>query len=319
MHVQKKEDVHRSVLKGILMMILSMSIVPIVDGFAKFLSSDYPISEIVWGRYIFHFFYLFPVVLFKYGPSAMLPRHLPLQIIRGGLLVCSTFCFFAAIAGMPLADTLALVFISPVIVTALSTVFLGEVVGVRRWSAVSVGFFGALVIIRPGLNEIESETYFALAAGFFYAFYMIATRKLSGSAPPLVTLTFTAFLGAVIMSALIPFQWVEPTNVDWLLMAAMGASAAIGHFLLIKAFDYAQASVLAPFSYFEIVVATIIGFVIFDDFPDTTTWLGIGIIILSGTYITIRERKIDIEHFETKSKEKKSKALNERLASNVDR
>ena len=319
MHIQKKEDVNGPVLKGILLMILAMTIVPIMDGLAKFLSSDYPIAEVVWGRYIFHFFYLFPVVLFKYGPSALLPRHLTLQIIRGGLLVCSTFCFFAAIAEMPLADTLALVFISPIIVTALSSVLLGEVVGVRRWSAVSVGFLGALVIIRPGLNEIESGTIFALAAGTIYAFYIIATRKLSGSAPPLVTLTFTALLGAVIMSALVPFQWIEPRNIDWLLMAIMGACAALGHFLLIKAFEHAQASVLAPFSYFEIVVATVIGFVIFDDFPDTVTWLGIGIIILSGAYISMRERKIGIESFGTKAKGGISKALYDKVARNVDR
>ena len=121
------------------------------------------------------------------------------------------------------------------------------------------------------------------------------------------------------MSALVPFQWVEPSNIDWLLMATMGACAALGHFLLIKAFEHAQASVLAPFSYFEIVVATVIGFVIFDDFPDTITWLGIGIIILSGAYISTRERKAGIEPFESKAKEGTSKALSKRPARNVDR
>ncbi len=319
MYIQKKENVSGSVLKGILLMISSMTIVPIMDGLAKFLSSDYPIAEVVWGRYIFHFFYLFPIVLFKYGPSALLPRHLALQIIRGGLLVCSTFFFFAAIAEMPLADTLALVFISPIIVTTLSSVLLGEVVGVRRWSAVSFGFLGALVIIRPGFNNIEIGTIFALTAGTIYAFYIIATRKLSGSAPPLITLTFTALLGAVIMSVLVPFQWIEPSKIDWLLMAAMGACAALGHFLLIKAFDNAKASVLAPFSYFEIIVATIIGFVIFDDFPDTITWLGIGIIILSGVYISVRERKVGEKSLEMEAKESNSKDLSNRVTRNANR
>ena len=311
MHMHNQDNIHGSVLKGIMLMILAMTIVPIMDGLAKFLSSDYPTTEVVWGRYIFHFFLLLPIVMFKYGPSALLPRHLTLQVIRGGLLVTSTFCFFAAISKMPLADSLALIFVSPILVTALSSVLLGEVVGIRRWSAVSVGFLGALVVIRPGFKEIDSGTVYALAAGTIYAFYIIATRKLSGSAPPLVTLTFTALLGAIIMSALVPFHWVNPSNVDWILMASMGGCAALGHFFLIKSFDHAQASVLAPFSYFEIIVATIIGFVIFDDFPDTITWLGISIIIFSGAYISMRERKAGIEPFETKFKKNTSIALDD--------
>ena len=96
MHMHNQDNIHGSVLKGIMLMILAMTIVPIMDGLAKFLSSDYPTTEVVWGRYIFHFFLLLPIVMFKYGPSALLPRHLTLQVIRGGLLVTSTFCFFAA-------------------------------------------------------------------------------------------------------------------------------------------------------------------------------------------------------------------------------
>ena len=121
------------------------------------------------------------------------------------------------------------------------------------------------------------------------------------------------------MSVLVPFQWIEPSKIDWLLMAAMGACAALGHFLLIKAFDNAKASVLAPFSYFEIIVATIIGFVIFDDFPDTITWLGIGIIILSGVYISVRERKVGEKSLEMEAKESNSKDLSNRVTRNANR
>jgi len=306
-------------MTGIFLMLLSMTIVPVMDGLAKVLSADYPIIQIVWARYFFHLLYLLPIVIYRYGPSVLMPRHPVLQIIRGGLLLSSTFCFFAAISQMPLADALALVFISPIIVTALSPVLLREKVGFRRWLAVFVGFIGALIIIRPGFSEIDTGTIYAIAAGTIYAFYMIATRKLSGSAPPLVTLTFTALLGAIIMSAWVPSVWVPPSHVDWSLMAAMGACAALGHFLLIKAFDHAPASVIAPFGYSEIIMATIIGFVVFGDFPDTMTWLGVGVIILSGVYISMREGKGNIVTTSVQAQGPFPEVLSEKDTDNIDR
>ena len=305
-------------MKGILLMLLAMIVIPVMDGLAKVLTADYPIAEVVWGRYFFHLLYLLPVVIIRYGTSALLPRHMGLQITRGGLLLSSTIFFFAAIAEMPLADSLALVFIYPIIVTALSSILLGEKVGIRRWGAVTVGFFGALIIIRPGFNDIDPGTIYAISAGVIYALYVIATRKLSGSTQPLVTLTFTALLGAVIMSSWVPFEWVTPSSTDWYLMAAMGACAALGHFLLIKAIDHAPASILAPFGYSEIIMATIIGYVVFGDFPDITTWLGVGVIILSGVYISIREHKASYVPFGIKSKKPISKPLNNKVTRIVD-
>jgi len=290
--VASRTEGEGAVLTGILLIVLSSSIVPIMDGFAKVLSDRYPILEIVWARYFFHLLYLLPIVIVRYGPSALLPQHPTLQIIRGGLLLTSTYLFFAAISKMPIADALALVFISPLIVTALSSVLLGEHVGPRRWIAVWVGFIGALIIIRPGLVAIDTGTLLALGAGGVYALYMVATRKLSGTSPPLVTLTYTALLGAVVMSAVVPFQWVTPNSFDLFLMAAMGGCAAVGHFLLIKAFEYASASVLAPFGYSEIIMATVVGFIVFGDFPDTWTWFGVAIIICSGVYVSFRERTL---------------------------
>ena len=319
MSTQKQNSVQRTVVTGILLILLAMIIIPIMDGLAKVLTVDYPIAEVVWGRYFFHLLYLLPVVIFRYGPSALLPRHMGLQIIRGGLLLSSTVCFFAAIAEMPLADSLALVFIYPVIVTALSSILLGEKVGIRRWAAISVGFLGALVIIRPGFNNIDSGTIYAIAAGAIYALYVIATRKLSGSAPPLVTLTFTALLGAAIMSVWVPFEWVAPNSFDWSLMAAMGACAALGHFLLIKALDHAPASVLAPFGYSEIIMTTVIGFIVFGDFPDTITWLGVVVIISSGVYISLRERKVNIMTHRIQAQESSLEVSNDKETHNVDR
>ena len=281
-------------LKGIMYMIFSMTIVPLMDGIAKFLSTKYPIIEIVWARYFFHLLFLFPIVLYQYRHLALVSKQPFLQIIRGGLLLSSTIFFFAAISEVPLVDALALVFISPILVTILSPKLLGEKVGFRRWLAVSVGFIGALIIIKPGLNELSSGTMYALFAGLIYSLYIVTTRKLSGSAPPLITLTYTALLGAIIMSIWVPFVWITPSGFDLTLMATMGSFAALGHLFLIKAFEHASASLLAPFGYSEIIMATLVGFIFFNDFPTKTTWIGVGIIIITGIYISVRENKREI-------------------------
>jgi drug/metabolite transporter (DMT)-like permease len=168
---------------------------------------------------------------------------------------------------------------------------LGERVGIRRWLAVAAGFLGALIILRPGFEVVQMGSLFALAAGCSFAFYTLLTRKLSGSAPPLVTLTYTAVTGMVVMSIAVLPDWITPPPVDLIMMAAIGAVAAGGHFLLIRAFDHAPASLLAPYSYSEIVMATAVGWFIFGDFPDGWTWTGISVIIASGIYISWRERR----------------------------
>jgi drug/metabolite transporter (DMT)-like permease len=278
-------------LAGVLLLVIAMSVVPIMDGFAKYLSAFYPVPQIVWARYFFHLLILLPLVLWWHGWRGLVPRRPRLQLLRSSFLLCSTVLFFGAIALIPLADAIALVFISPLIVTACSPLVLGEHVGLRRWSAVIIGFLGACVIFRPGLGVFQWGSLLAIAAGATYAFYILSTRKLSGSAPPLVTLLHTALLGAAIMSLVVPFIWVTPTRLDLALMVGMGLIAAFGHFLIIMAFERAGASVLAPYSYSEIVTATLVGYVAFGDFPDVWTWVGVAIIIVSGIYIALRERR----------------------------
>jgi len=277
-------------LVGILLMLGAMSVVPFMDAIAKQLSGHLPVLQLVWARYFFHFCLIFPVVMLRYGPRRMVPPRPLLQLLRGGLLLASTILFFAAIAEMPLADALALIFVSPLLVTALSPWVLGESVGPRRKLAVLVGFLGALLIIRPGAGAIQWPALLALGAGVVFGLYLLTTRRLAGSAPPLVTLTYSAAAGALIMSFVAPMVWVVPSLTDLAGMVMLGAIAAGGHFLLIKSFDFAPASLLAPFTYSEIIMTTLLGFVFFGDFPDSWTWAGIAVIIGSGVYISLRER-----------------------------
>ena len=275
---------------GMLFVIGCMTIVPWMDGIAKHLSDSLPVLQIVWARYFFHLLVMLPILLPRYGLGVVRVSNQRLQILRGGLLLGSTILFFFAISQMPLADALALIFLSPLIVTALSPILLGEKVGIRRWAAVLVGFCGALIIVRPGLGVFSGAAVYAVAAGCVYALYLIATRKLARSAPPLVTLAYTALLGAVVMTAVVIPIWVWPTWEQWGLMVVMGLIAATGHFMLIRGFDFASASLLAPFTYFEIIMMTLVGYVWFNDFPDIYTWIGTAILAASGIYISWRER-----------------------------
>ena len=281
-----------SPLAAILLLVTAMSVVPLMDGIAKYLSASYPVSQVVWARYFFHLLVLLPLVLWHHGPRGLMPRNPAVQVLRSAFLLLSTIFFFAAIALIPLADAIALVFVSPLLVTAFSPLILGEQVGLRRWSAVIVGFVGACIVFRPGFGMLQWGSLLALAAGSTYAFYVLMTRKLSGSAPPLVTLFYTALLGGAVMTAVMPFAWVAPSHQDLALMVAMGVIAACGHFLIIKAFEKAPASLLAPYGYSEIVMATLVGYVAFGDFPDHWTWIGIAIIVCSGIYISLREQRL---------------------------
>ena len=279
-------------LLGMGLMLVAMLIVPFIDGIAKYLSSRYPLIQLVWARYFFHLLLMLPITLYYHGPRSLRPVAQPLQLLRGGFLLGSTGFFFAALAYMPIADALALIFISPFVVTVLSALVLSEPVGPRRWTAVIIGFVGALIIIRPGLGVFSWASLLAMGAGVCYALYIVTTRQLANAGtPPLISLTATGLIGVIVMTCLLPFGWSPPTLSDLLWMAAMGMIAASGHFLITKSLQHAPAAQLAPLSYSEIVMATIIGYVVFGDFPDPWTWLGIAVIIGSGIYISWRERQ----------------------------
>lgn len=276
-------------------MLLGVSIVPIMDGLAKYLSAFYPVAQIVWARFFFHFLFMLPVVLIHYRAAVRHVRQPLLQVVRGGFLLGATLCFFWSLKYLSITDALTLLFVSPIIVTCLSPLLLGEHVGIRRWSAVVVGFAGVCIVLRPDSEAFHPASLAALGAGFCHACYILSTRRLSGTAPPLVTLFYTSLLGVVVLSFYIPWHWQPPETGHFLWMAAIGAIAAAGHYLFIKAFDYAEASLLAPFGYGEIVMATIVGYIGFGDFPDLISWTGISVIIGSGVYIALRERRTHVE------------------------
>ena len=276
-------------MKAVTFNLLAWVMLPIMDGFAKYLSADLPVLQITWARYFFTVAFTFPVMFFLFRKNLVWTDKPKLQFIRGLILLTANICFFYSISVISLAKALTLAFVAPLIVTAFSPVFLGEKVGYRRWSAVIIGFIGSLVVIRPGFVEINLASIAALGTGVMYGFYLIITRKLSTSDNPLLTLLLTGLVGAIIITTVMPFVWVKPTLNQWYMMAAIGIFACIGHLFLILSLKYADASKLAPFSYFEIITNIIIGYYFFSDFPDNWTFIGLFIIVLSGIYISRRE------------------------------
>jgi len=279
-------------MKAITFNLLAWVMLPIMDGFAKYLSADLPVLQITWARYFFTVAFTFPIMFFFYRNQLKWSDKPKLQFIRGLILLIANICFFYSISVISLAKALTLAFVAPLIVTAFSPMFLGEKVGFRRWSAVVIGFVGSLVVIRPGFVEINLASLAALGTGIMYGFYLIITRKLSTSDNPLLTLLLTGVVGAVIITCVMPFVWVTPSLNQWSMMAAIGVFACIGHLFLILSLKYADASKLAPFSYFEIITNIIIGYYFFSDFPDNWTFLGLFIIVLSGIYISRRESTV---------------------------
>lgn len=292
MHRPPPTPPRTDLLLGSVLMLAAMVLLPIMDGLAKGLSERYPVAQVVWARYFFHLLCMLPLLLWRYGTRALVPQRLGLQLVRGALLLAATFMFFVGLSLMPQATVLALFFVSPAVVTVLAPAILGERVGVWRLVAVLVGFLGVILILRPGAGVWGWGAVFAMGAGVMHGFYMMFTRRLAGSAPPLVTLGYTAVLGALVMSLLMPFVWVPPDARDMLIMVSLGVLAAGGHFLLIKAFDHAPATWLAPLGYAEIVTAVIFGFFAYRHLPDALTWLGIAVIVAAGLWVSLWERRM---------------------------
>ena len=277
-------------MKAISYNLLAWALLPFMDTIAKYLSSDLSFFQITWARYFFTVFFTLPFMFFFFRKNLTWSTQPKLQIFRGLTLFCANILFFYSISIISMAKALTLAFVAPLITTALSHFFLGEKVGLRRWSAVIVGFVGSLLVVRPGFIEFNLASVAALGTGFFYGIYLVITRKLHSSDSPLLTLLLTGVVGAVVATFFVPIVWINPSSHQWGFLALMGVFACLGHLFLILSLKYADASKLAPFGYFEIVTNVILGYYFFGDFPHYWTWVGLTIIICSGVYISFRER-----------------------------
>ncbi len=273
-------------------MMLAVMLFPFMNTMVKILREDFDPAMIIWARYVSHFLLMVLLFMPKHGWSLFRSAHPRIQTGRSLLLLGATVCYFTALGHVPLATAAVIGFTSPFIVTALSIPILGEQVGWRRWAAVFVGFIGAVIVIRPGSGAIHPMAMLVLVTAICYGLYQIYTRKISASDKAATTITWTALIGAITSSVAVPFFWQTPQTLQQiLLLSAAGMVGGLGHYFVVKAFQYAQASLLAPVAYGQIVGATLLGFIVFGDFPDAWTWLGTSIIVGCGLYIGYRERR----------------------------
>ena len=278
-------------LIGIGLMLTAMAILPGIDVIAKHMGQNgMPVLQIVWARLTFGALITLPFALPHTSLSGLMPGRPFYHALRASLLILATFSFFWSLKFLPIADALAIFFVQPLVVTALSPLVLGEHVGPRRWAAVAVGFIGTMIIIRPGLVELNPGSALALASGTCLALYFLMTRRIAGAQKAILTTFHTNLLGALITTALVPLVWTQPGPTDWLLFLTLAAIANLGHYAITRAYDHAEASLLAPLAYFEMVSATILGLIFFGDFPDRYTLLGVAILIACAIYISYRER-----------------------------
>ena len=286
---------------GIVLMALAVFMLPVMDGIAKYLGADYGPIQIGMLRFVMQVVFTLPFALWMVGARALIPHPFGLQVLRGMLIGMGTVFFFAALRFMPIAETLAIFFISPLLVTAISALLLRERVGIRRWSAVVAGFVGAMIVIRPGSGIFGMAAILPMCAAACLAFYLIVTRKLAGRSDPMSTNLQTGISGAIFLCIVmlaadalgfagLGFNPIQPAH--WLHFAGLGVIATVGHLLMILSLSRAPASTLAPIGYMEMPSAVLVGWIGFGDVPDVWTFAGILVIVGAGLYVAWRENQL---------------------------
>lgn len=272
---------------------------PLLDASAKLATTTIPVGQITAVRFLVQALMMAPIALFMGLGWRLPPQLLGLLLLRAVFLILSTYAFVAGVQVMPIADALAIVFVEPFILLILGHLLFGDQIGPRRIAASVVGFLGALLVIQPSIAAFGLVALYPLATAFLFAGYMLVTRAMAGTVHPVIQQLHTAIAGTLIALPVLAIadttHWptldpVMPEGWAWLWLFGVGFWAAASHMCMTIALKFAPASTLAPIHYFEIVTAVILGYLIFGDFPNVLTFLGIAIIVASGLYVIYRER-----------------------------
>ena len=293
------EKTASSVERGMVLMAAGVIMAPGIHAIAKGLGDSLAPGQIAWARFSFQLLLLLPIVWISHGGRIPLPSLA--HALRGLLLASATLCFFWALTYLPLADSAAIFFVEPLLLTVMSALFLGEPIGWRRVLAVVIGFVGALIVIRPSFETVGPAALLPLAAAFCFAIYLTITRRLAQTEDARAIQFWVCVFSALVLSLAMAIgsqaswpvlqpSWPSPG--EWWLLAGLGVIATLSHMLAIRAFRLAPAGILAPFQYLEIFGATILGVIFFGDLPDGATLLGIVIIVGAGLYVFRREQAI---------------------------
>jgi len=276
-------------LAAIGFVLLSLVLFSGLDACSKILVADYSPVLITWGRYAANLVLLLPFLL-RAGPHPFATAGIGLQIGRGLAMGGSSVLFIAGLSRMAMPDATAVAFAAPLFVTALSIPFLGERVGVRRWSAVAVGLVGVMIIVQPGSSTFHPASLFPLASAACWAAGLVITRRIKTRDATLTTLLYTTVVAFLIATVFLPWVWQPLSLRALLLIALMGLLSSAGQYFLLLGYQRGPASLLAPFSYMQIITSTFWSAVLFGSWPGGATLVGAAIVIASGLYVLHRER-----------------------------
>ena len=279
-------------LIGILLMCTAGTLLPVMNGLVQVLSARYSSEQIVWARTASHLVFVLALFAPRLGAGVVRTTRLRWQLGRTMVHLGSMLMFFNGVKHLELAKAASISFTAPFLVALLAWPMLGERMSLSRLSAVTVAFLGVLVVIRPGSAVFQWSSLLILGSAACYALYQIFTRRVAGHDPPEVSAVYSALGPTLVMSLAVPFFWTTPVSwTDAGLLFSLGILGGLAHYLVARALGYAQANVLAPFMYWQMVGSVIVGYVISGLLPDLSTWFGSAIIMAAGLYIAWRETR----------------------------
>ncbi len=278
----------KQIILAIFLTIIGGSLLAIMDAISKNLTSSFEVIQVLWSRYFFHALIVMVYLLLRQPRNIFKSNRPKVQLQRSFLLFGATLAMYTSLKYLPLADAAAVQFFSPVLVTILSSLFLGEKIGIRRYLAVLAAFCGVLIIIQPG-SGFRWAILLPMITAFLLAIFLIQTRQLNNVDDPYTTLFYSTLVGVIILILIVPFFWRQPETHELILMCLQGGLGAAGHLAIIKGLRYATASFLSPFLYSQLIVASVVSVIYLGDPLTIEIILGSGLIVLSGIYIWYRE------------------------------
>jgi drug/metabolite transporter (DMT)-like permease len=283
-------DRPQSVTRALVYMVGAAAAFAVLNAAVKSLRGEIPTIQIVWVRTLGHLLFVIAAFAPRHGLRLFETRHPVFQLVRSCLLLASTAFYFTALGFVGLATAATISFMTPCLIAVLAGPFLGERVGWRRWTAVGMGFFGVLVVARPGADVGNLASLLVLGSAACSALYDLLTRRLVASDPPETTVGYAAGVGTVLLGLVVPFAWTATRSWASLgIMLSLGLWGGLGHYLTARAYHCAPASVVAPFSYLQLVGAAVTGYLVFGDVPGTGIWIGAALIVASGLFLAYTE------------------------------
>jgi drug/metabolite transporter (DMT)-like permease len=280
----------------------AMIVLPAMDAIAKYMATFEGMSpgQVTFYRFFFQLACTLPILFVIFGWNALHAKRPWMNLLRGALHGAASLLFFVAVKYMPLADVFAIYFVEPFMLAGLSALFLGEKVGWRRWTAIVVGFGGAMIVIQPSYEVFGLKALLPVFCAFLFSLYLFMNRAIGMADSPLTMQTMAGIGGTAFMTVALfvghglgvgDFEVSLPSSgLGFVLLVILGSLSGYVHMIVVRAFRMAPLSLLAPFQYFEIISATVFGYALFGDFPSFSKWIGILIIVASGLFIICRER-----------------------------